>query len=53
MSNKYQLTTIVNLLLDMDYAIDEQYLAAQDLEKGIQTMIDEDQHHKLLDTLAA
>ncbi len=53
MSNKYQVTTIVNLLLDMDYAIDEQYLTAQDLEKGIQTMIDEDQHHKLLDTLAA
>lgn len=49
---KYHLTTIGNALLDMEFAIDDEFLAKHDIEKGIQTCIDHDLHLKMLEILS-
>lgn len=51
MPKKYHISTIANLLLDMDYSIEESLLQQENLEKGIQTMINEAQHHGLVAAL--
>lgn len=51
MSKTYHITTIANLLLDMDFCVSDQFLADNGLNKGVQTMVDESQHHALLRSL--
>ena len=48
---KYQITTIGNALLDMEFHIKESFLETHAIEKGLQTLIDQDQLKSLLQAL--
>lgn len=52
MKKKYQIATIANLLLDMEFSVNDDFLASHAIEKGLQTMVDDQQHQQLLQALS-
>jgi len=48
---KYHITTVGNALLDMEYQVNDDFLILNDIEKGVQTLQNHDEHMKLLDAL--
>jgi len=51
MQKKYQIATIANILLDMEFSVTDAFLQKNALEKGVQSMINEEQHLTLLKVL--
>ncbi len=48
---KYQIYGIGNALVDKEFEVNEDFLASQGIEKGVMTLIEEDQLHTLLQSL--
>ncbi|MEZ5447909.1 MAG: adenosine kinase [Thiolinea sp.] len=47
----YDVYGIGNALVDKEFEVSEAFLAEQGIEKGLMTLIDEQRHHSLLDSL--
>ena len=47
----YHVHAIGNALVDMEFEISEEILASLEIDKGLMTLIDEQRHHDLYDTL--
>jgi len=50
-NKKYHVYGLGNALVDMEFEVSDQFLADKGIEKGMMTLIDEDQHHTLFDDL--
>ncbi|MBV1881773.1 MAG: adenosine kinase [Pseudomonadales bacterium] len=51
--SKYNVYGIGNALVDMEFAVDEEFLKKNGIEKGLMTLIDENQHQELFLKLEA
>lgn len=51
MSTKYDVYGIGNALVDMEYEINDQFLAKYKIDKGLMTLVDEPRQNELLDAL--
>jgi len=49
---KYHVYAIGNALVDMEFTVDDNFLSQQGIDKGVMTLVDEDQQHKLTQALA-
>lgn len=49
---KYNVYAIGNALVDMEFAIDDAFLAQQNIDKGVMTLVDKDQQQALYEALA-
>ena len=49
---KYDLYGIGNALVDMEYKVSDEKLAALNVDKGLMTLIEEDRHHELVGQLS-
>lgn len=49
---KYDVYAIGNALVDMEFAIDDEFLARQNIDKGVMTLVDEAQQQALYEALA-
>jgi len=47
---QYDLYGIGNALVDLEFRVSDEKLAALEVDKGLMTLIEEDRHHDLLDT---
>ncbi|RLT91118.1 MULTISPECIES: adenosine kinase [unclassified Ketobacter] len=50
--NKYNVYAIGNALVDMEFAIDDEFLTRMNIDKGVMTLVDTDQQQALYDALA-
>ena len=50
--NKYSVYAIGNALVDMEFAIEDEFLAKMNIDKGVMTLVDTDQQQALYDALA-
>ncbi|GAA3944644.1 adenosine kinase [Litoribacillus peritrichatus] len=50
-NKKYHVYGLGNALVDMEFEISDQFLADKGIDKGMMTLIDEEQHHVLFDDL--
>ena len=50
--NKYNVYAIGNALVDMEFAIEDEFLARMNIDKGVMTLVDTDQQQALYDALA-
>ena len=50
--NKYNVYAINNALVDMEFAIEDEFLARQNIDKGVMTLVDTEQQQALYDALA-
>lgn len=51
MTKKYDVYAIGNALVDMEYEINDQFLAQYKIDKGLMTLVDEARQNELLDAL--
>lgn len=51
MTSKYDVYAIGNALVDMEYEINEEFLAKYKIDKGLMTLVDEERQNELLDAL--
>jgi sugar/nucleoside kinase (ribokinase family) len=51
MTTKYDVYAIGNALVDMEYEVNDQFLAKYKIDKGLMTLVDEDRQNELLDAL--
>lgn len=49
---KYDVYAIGNALVDMEFAVDDEFLVRQNIDKGVMTLVDEAQQQKLYEALA-
>lgn len=49
--SKYHIYGVGNALVDFEYEVEPALLTEQEIDKGLMTLIDEDRHHVLVDTL--
>jgi len=45
--SKYHVYAIGNALVDMEFSVDDAFLASQSIDKGVMTLVDADQQHQL------
>ncbi|GLQ33163.1 adenosine kinase [Litoribrevibacter albus] len=50
-NKKYHVYGLGNALVDMEFEVSDQFLSDKGIEKGMMTLIDENQHHVLFDDL--
>ncbi|MBA53822.1 MAG: adenosine kinase [Pseudomonadales bacterium] len=50
--NKYNVYAIGNALVDMEFAIEDEFLARMNIDKGVMTLVDTDQQQALYEALA-
>jgi len=50
--NKYNVYAIGNALVDMEFAIDDEFLNKMNIDKGVMTLVDKDQQQALYEALA-
>jgi fructokinase len=50
-NNKYHVYGLGNALVDMEFEVTDEFLASKAIEKGMMTLIDEDQQHALFNDL--
>ena len=50
---EYQVYAVGNALVDMEFAVEDQYLESIQVEKGVMTLVDEARHDELYDALYA
>lgn len=50
--NKYNVYAIGNALVDMEFAIDDDFLTKMNIDKGVMTLVDKDQQQALYEALA-
>jgi sugar/nucleoside kinase (ribokinase family) len=51
MTHKYDVYAIGNALVDMEYEVNDQFLAKYNIDKGLMTLVDEARQNELLDAL--
>lgn len=49
---QYNVYAIGNALVDMEFAVDDEFLAQQKIDKGVMTLVDKDQQQALYEALA-
>ncbi len=49
--NKYQVYAVGNALVDMEFAVEDEFLKRSGVEKGVMTLVDEQRHDELFNTL--
>lgn len=49
---KYNVYAIGNALVDMEFAVEDEFLAQQNIDKGVMTLVDTDQQQALYEALA-
>ncbi len=48
---KYHVYAIGNALVDMEFSVDDDFLASHGIDKGVMTLVDENHQHKLYESL--
>lgn len=51
--NKYDVYGLGNALVDMEFEINDQFLQENNIDKGVMTLVDENQQHELIEQLDA
>jgi sugar/nucleoside kinase (ribokinase family) len=51
MNKKYNVYAIGNALVDMEFEVNDEFLAANSIDKGLMTLVDEDRRNQLLEIL--